>query len=81
MNLVHCLHIVLVIGKYKDVFRGIFLAGEVGDWGYVGESFHGESIHGGRDISMKGVPDFPAIFKNDRKLNKKSFLAESKEQY
>jgi len=29
----------------------------------VGGSFHGESFHGRRDISMKGMPDFPALSK------------------
>jgi hypothetical protein len=26
-------------------------------------SFHGEVFHGGREFSMKRVPDFPALFK------------------
>ena len=31
--------------------------------GYVGGSFHEGSFHGGRDIAMKGAPDFPALLK------------------
>ena len=43
MNFVHCLHIVLVIGKYIDVFGGIFPGGGGVSGGlvYVGRSFHG----------------------------------------
>jgi hypothetical protein len=33
---------------------------------YVGGSFHEGSFHGGRDIGMKGAPDFPALFKKDK---------------
>jgi hypothetical protein len=29
----------------------------------MGGSFHEGSFHGGRDIAMKGVPDFPSLFK------------------
>jgi hypothetical protein len=29
----------------------------------VGGSFHEGSFHGGRDIAMKGAPDFPPLFK------------------
>jgi hypothetical protein len=42
MNFVHCSHILLVIGKYTDVFRGdFFLAVGRGGEGYVGGSFQG----------------------------------------
>ena len=52
MNFAYCLHIVLVIRKFTDVFRGNF-SGE--DWGggsrggdYVGGYFPGGIFHGGR---------------------------------
>ena len=46
------LHIIMVIGKCTDVFRGIFLVLGVGLRGgdYVGGSFLGEICHGGRKI-------------------------------
>jgi hypothetical protein len=49
------------------------VVGEVG--GYVGGSFNGGSFHGGRDIALKGAPDFPALFKkrSEIKLKKKFF--------
>ena len=45
-------------------FQGDFYGGggEVGEW-VTWEDVDGGSSHGGRDISMKGVPDFPALFK------------------
>jgi hypothetical protein len=55
----------LVIGKYAEVFRGDFLVFG-GGWGvgcYVGRSFIG-----GRDIAMKGAPDFPALFKKNSEI-------------
>ena len=39
----------------------------------MGQFFHGGIFHKGREFSMKGVLDFPALFKNDRKLNKNKF--------
>jgi len=54
----------LVIGKYTDVFRGDFFWW-VGsrEEGYVEGSFHAGIFHGGKELSMKGLPDFPALFK------------------
>jgi hypothetical protein len=57
MNFAQCLHIVLVIGKHTQVFRGIF-SGSWGEGGYMGGYFHG-----GSDSAMKRVSDFPALFK------------------
>ena len=39
MNFAQCLYIVFIIGKYTDVFGGIFLVGVEGG-GHVGVSFH-----------------------------------------
>ena len=41
---------------------------EGGGKGYGGGFFHGGCFLGGRDISIKGAPDY---LKNDQKLNKK----------
>ena len=47
--------------------RGIFSGvGGIGGGGYMG----GIS-HGGREFSIKGAPNFPALFKSDQKLKKK----------
>ena len=52
-NFDQCLHIVMVIGKCTDVFRGIFssvrkvLRGGV----YMGRSFHVGICHGRREFS------------------------------
>ena len=62
MNSAHCLYIVLVIGKHTDIFRRIFIVGGSGGEGYVGGSFHGVFFNRGRGFSMKGVPDFLALF-------------------
>ena len=51
-NVEQCLHIVMVIGKCTDVFRGIFwLRGG----GYVGETFHGGICHREEDFHEGGV--------------------------
>ena len=55
MNFAQCLHIVLVNGKYTDFSGWIFFGG--------GGSCQGGCLLGGRDIAMKGAPDFPALFK------------------
>ena len=45
------LHIIMVIGKCRDVFRGFFwFWGGVEGRGYVGGSFLGEICHGGTEI-------------------------------
>ena len=51
-NFDQCLHIVMVIGKCTDVFRGILFCLGVGlrREGYVGGSFLGGICHGGRKI-------------------------------
>ena len=51
-NFDQCLHIVMVIGKCTDVFRGILFYLGVGlrRGGYVGGSFLGGICHGGRKI-------------------------------
>ena len=71
MNFAHCLDIVLVIMKFTAIFMKDFflVGGGAGGGGYSGKSFRGGCFLGVRDISMKGVPDFPALFKNDQKLN------------
>jgi hypothetical protein len=78
MSFAHCLHIVLVIGKYTDVFRrNFFLVGRgIGGGVYRGGFFHGGCFLGGRDISMKGAPDFPASFKkrSESKLKNNFFF-------
>ena len=48
-NFDQCLHIVMVIGKCTDVFRGILFRGPRRG-GYVGGSFLGGICHGGRKI-------------------------------
>ena len=49
VNFAHCLHIVLVIGKYTDVFRGIISGGR-GVGGYLRGSFYGGSYQEGREF-------------------------------
>ena len=51
-NFNQSLHIIMVIGKCTDIFRGIFLVLGVvlRGGGYVGGSFLGEICHGGRKI-------------------------------
>ena len=49
-NFDQCLHIVMVIGKCTDVFRGIFFGLGGFEGGYVGGSFHEGTSHGGRDF-------------------------------
>ena len=68
MNFDHCLHIVLVIGKYTDVFRGIFL---VVVWGIrlrrrKGKIFSKEKIFIGEENFFVGGLDFPTLFKTVR---------------
>ena len=55
-NFDQCLHLVMVIGKCTDVFRGILFCFGVGlrRGGYVGGSFLGGICHGGRKIQCKG---------------------------
>ena len=55
-NFDQCLHIVMVIGKCTDVFRGILFCLGMGlrRGGYVGGSVLGGICHGGRKIQSKG---------------------------
>ena len=49
----------MVIGKYTDVFTGIFLwCGGSGEGCYVGGSFHEGMFHGGKEFSIKGGDGF-----------------------
>ena len=52
-----CLHIVMVIGKCTDVFRGILFCLGMGlrGGGYVEGSFLGGICHGGRKFNDKGA--------------------------
>ena len=67
MNFTHCLHIVLVIGMYTDVSRVIFSSGGGGS----GRIFPWRYYSWGRECFMKGVSNFSALLKNNKKLNKK----------
>ena len=51
-NFDQCLHTVMVTGKCTDVIRGIFFGLGMGLRGgrYMGGSFLGGIIHGGREI-------------------------------
>ena len=73
MNFAHCLHIELIIGKYTDVFRRIFfwcMGGGPG-LGVTWENLSMEefSLPWEKGIFHEGVPDFPALFIKDQKLN------------
>ena len=62
-----CLHIVMVIGKCTDVFRGIFWLWEGVEkreicWG----NFPSRNLSWGMRISMKGSQDFLALFKKKK---------------
>ena len=53
-----CLHIVMVIGKCTEVFRGIFWSGGrefEGRVCYVGGSFHGGICHGEENFNEGGA--------------------------
>jgi len=45
----------------EEIFSGRWGKERVG--GYMEGSFHEGSFHGGREIAMKGAPDFPALLK------------------
>ena len=74
----------MVTGRCTNVFRGIFFGSEGGVEGR--ELLEGKSpwmnFSGGKRISLMGVQDFLALFKQKRK-NKygKDFSTESKEQH
>ena len=68
------------MGSIRIFSEGLCL---VGVWGYdyVRGSFHGGSFNGKRNISMKGVQDFPTLFKITIRNNKnKFFSAENEDQ-
>ena len=77
MNFVHCLHIVLVIAKYTDMFRRDFSGRRVGEEANLGGSFHA------KENFLEGALDFPALFKKqlEIKLKKHVFSTENKEQH
>jgi hypothetical protein len=54
----------LVIGKYTDVFKKGFFCG--------GRGLRGRIFHGGREFSVKGAPNFPALFKKRVEIKEKS---------
>jgi hypothetical protein len=56
MNLAHCLHKVLAIWKYKDIFKG-------GGGAHVGGSFQGGVFVGEGNFSWEGELDFSALIK------------------
>ena len=59
-----CFHIVMVIGKCRDVSRGIFwLGGGVEKRGLCEGNFPWRNLSWGKKTSMKGVQDFLALFK------------------
>ena len=63
-NFDHCLHIVMVIGKCTDVFRGTFFLGRGGGLrgeDYVGRIFPWRNLSWGKRISMKGCAGFSSI--------------------
>ena len=72
VNSGHCLHIVLVIGKYTDIFKEDFMWWSEGLEGEIllGGSFHGGIFNGGREFSMKWDRVSLHYLKNDQKLNK-----------
>jgi hypothetical protein len=63
---------------YRHFQEGFFflVGGGAGGGGYLGESFRGGCFLGVRDISMKGAPDFPALFKkrSEIKFKKNKFF-------
>ena len=73
MDFAHCLHIVMVIGKYKNFSGGFFLVGGRGQGiSLCGRISPRSNFSWGKRISTKGALD--------QKLNKKQFFStESKE--
>ena len=76
-NFDQCLHIVMVIGKCTDVFRGVFWLGgraEKGGgicWG----NFASRNLSWGKKIFKKGAQDFLALLKKiNEKINIKKFF-------
>jgi hypothetical protein len=46
--------------------------GRSGGRGHVERSFNGGMFHGGREFFMKGVPDFPVLFKKRKEIKLKT---------
>ena len=70
----------MVIGKCRDVFRGIFwLGGVVEKRGICWGNFPWSNLSWGKKISMKGAQDFLVLLK--KKIYEKVFSSESKEQH
>ena len=69
----------MIVGKYTDIFRGIFSGGGVRGRGLRGKLFSWRNFHGGTEFSIKRVPDFQALFQkgSEIKLNKQVFSTES----
>jgi len=62
-NFDQCLHVVMVIGKCKDVFSGIFwLGGRGREEGIYWGSFLWRNLSWGKKLSMNGVQDFLALY-------------------
>ena len=61
MNFAHCLHIVLVIAKYTDIFRGIFLVGALGDL-VTWENLSMEEFFVGKENFREVGAGFPCIY-------------------
>ena len=75
-NFDQSLHIVMVIGKCTDVFRGILFCLGVGlrGGGYVGGSFLGGVGHGGKKFNEKGVGFSSITIRKQWKINMKTFF-------
>ena len=67
----------MVTGKCTDVFRGIFLLGELRE-GLRERIFPWRNFSWGKRLSMEGAQDFLALFKKKKKTvknkNEKLFL-------
>ena len=75
-SLDQCLHIVMVIGKCADAFRGIFLAGGgVEGRGLCGGELPMEEFVIGKENFYEGGAGFLIIIlKNNEKINMKKFF-------
>ena len=67
----------MVIGKCRDVFRGIFwLGGEVEKRGLYGGNFPWRNLSWGEEDFHKGEAAFSSIIlKNNEKINMKKFFS------
>jgi len=53
----------VLLGCIQTNSEGIFSGREFQGESYLGGSFHSGLCHGGRKHSMKGAPNFKALFK------------------